>query len=295
MLIARRFGETCLALTLAGASGAFGQASGNGDLAKLSLEQLLNAEVISATKSKGFSLRRTPGIVRVFTRADIERYGFRTLKDVLFNVPGLQIQEYRAGHQSVFSRGIRSRYNNKILWLIDGIPLRDGYYGHNNIDEAFPLRMVERIEIINGPGGVLHGANAFTGVVSITTKKVGRSLGFTAGSLDQLGGSAEFGQSGVYAYADYLGTEGFHPRLNSDGRSWDHPQDRTRSYGLLKINRKGFQGIFSSSRNWYADTYRTSSRNQFWQRKPTYGASRAGHTLRTSSKPLDRFLTVGVL
>lgn len=85
-------------------------------LAQLSIEELLNVPVLSATKAKAMSTRRTPGVVRVFTRQDIERYGFTTLRDVLATVPGAQIQEYRIGHQAVWMRGIKQRYNNKILW-----------------------------------------------------------------------------------------------------------------------------------------------------------------------------------
>ena len=36
--------------------------------------------------------------------------------------------------------------------------------------------MVERIEIIRGPGSVLYGTNAFAGVIDIITKKPGEHI-----------------------------------------------------------------------------------------------------------------------
>src|SRR5512136_756541 len=54
---------------------------------ELSLEKLLDMEVTSATKTKGYSVSKAPSVIRVFTRADIERYNFRTVRDILMNVP----------------------------------------------------------------------------------------------------------------------------------------------------------------------------------------------------------------
>ena len=104
-----------------------------GKMASMPLEELLQVRTTSTTRSGTFTARRSPGVVRVFTRADIDRFGFRTIGDILMNIPGMQIQEYRGGHQSVSVRGIPSRYNNKILLLIDGVPIRDSYYGHTSV------------------------------------------------------------------------------------------------------------------------------------------------------------------
>ena len=127
------------------------QPRGTVDLANLSLEELLNITVTSTTKSS-LEIRQAPGVVRVFTRTDIVRLGFTTLSDVLRQIPGIQVIEYRTGHQTIWVRGVQSRYNNKVLLLIDGVPMHDSYYGHFDIDESLPLDDAERIEIISGPG-----------------------------------------------------------------------------------------------------------------------------------------------
>ena len=108
------------------------------DLLNLSLEELLNVKVTSTTKSS-LEIRQAPGVVRVFTRTDIVRLGFTTLRDVLRQIPGIQVIEYRTGHQTIWVRGVQSRYNNKVLLLIDGVPMHDSYYGHFDIDESLAL------------------------------------------------------------------------------------------------------------------------------------------------------------
>ncbi|MBN2425059.1 MAG: TonB-dependent receptor plug domain-containing protein [Calditrichaceae bacterium] len=58
------------------------------DLVAMSLEDLLNMEVVVATKSAE-KLSDAPGIISVLSRDELERFGGTTLKDVLERVPGL--------------------------------------------------------------------------------------------------------------------------------------------------------------------------------------------------------------
>ena len=194
------------------------------DLLDLSLEELLNITVTSTTKSS-LEIRQAPGVVRVFTRTDIVRLGFTTLSDVLRQIPGIQVIEYRTGHQTIWVRGVQSRYNNKVLLLIDGVPMHDSFYGHFDIDESLRLDDAERIEIISGPGSVLYGTNAFAGVISITTRSPVPSgeptlvsAAAEQGSFQSPRGSLNYSGHNLYARTSYLRTDGFSPVLNGDGR-----------------------------------------------------------------------------
>ena len=62
--------------------------------------------------------------------------------------------------------------DNHVLVLINGRPFRDVTLGGVNfsIYTAFPIHMIERVEVIRGPGSVLYGTNAFTGVINVVTK-----------------------------------------------------------------------------------------------------------------------------
>ena len=265
-----------LCVTLS-ASGAHAQTTGK-RVADLTLEELMDVRVISTTKMGSMPIDKAPGVVRVFTRADIERFGFVTLRDVLANVPGVQIQEFRGGHQAVWFRGIKQRYNNKVLWLVDGVPHRDSYYGHQSIDEVLPLDMVERIEIITGPGSVLYGANAFAGVVSITTKssrsRGTRNVRAAYGTYDTGAVSAEGAAGPAYGLVSHLTTSGFSPRLNNDGQTWSHDQERGRTYALFKVGGEHLEGTLSFTDHDYVDTNRPSGNDRSIQRSPVYGAAR---------------------
>jgi outer membrane receptor protein involved in Fe transport len=75
--------------------------------------------------------------------------------------------------QTIASRLIWSAEGNTQLVMIDGREANFDPLGFP-VWEAEPvfLEDIERIEVIRGPGSALYGANAFTGVVSITTREI---------------------------------------------------------------------------------------------------------------------------
>lgn len=271
--------------THAGRTQVLAQADGNGQiptakLHEMSLEKLLDMEVTSATKTKGFSVSKAPSVIRVFTRADIEKYNFRTVREVLINVPGVQMQVYRNGHDVAWFRGVKSRYNNKVLFLIDGVPVRDSYYGHSGIDEIIPIEIIDRIEIINGPGSVLYGANAFAGVVNITTKsarntaKEQRAVRAAWGTYGTFKGSADFSAGNLYAFSDYYRTSGYLPELNNDGRPYLLNHEVESPSGFLKWDSEHYQGTFSYTGETYPERFSKNDRDRYWERNPLFGSFR---------------------
>ena len=222
----------------------YGQ-SDSTDVFDLSLEELLSYEVESATKSKT-TVQKAPSVIRLFTKEDIANYGFVTLQDVLNTVPGMQIQEYRAGHQLVWTRGVQARYNNKVLLLIDGVPMRDSYYGNFLIDEMVPIESIEKIEVLNGPGSVLYGANSFSGVISITTKTEGRSVGIDYGSFNTYSTQAEYGNDNFYFNLNNFSTDGFQPEYMTDGKSRNVDQS---GYGQFVLAKYKKRQLFSNGGN----------------------------------------------
>jgi outer membrane receptor for ferrienterochelin and colicin len=77
------------------------------------------------------------------------------------------------------------------LVLINGRPTREVLEGgiSSELLEAFPVGILEKIEIVKGPGSVLYGSNAFSAVVNLITKKADET-GFTATGLGAPGGAA---------------------------------------------------------------------------------------------------------
>ncbi len=141
------------------------------DYLNLSLEQLLNAEVISATKTKG-TVEQTPAAVYVITAEDIMRSVVTSIPDALRMAPGVDVAQGPSGGWAINIRGFNKGLADQLLVMIDGRtiynPLFAGTYWEL---QNLPLEDIERIEVIRGPGGTLWGANAVNGVINIITKK----------------------------------------------------------------------------------------------------------------------------
>jgi len=133
------------------------------DLANLSLDELTNVKVTSASK-KEERLSKAPAAIFVVTSEDIRRGGFTSIPEALRMVPGLYVARINADHWSVSARGFSDYLNNKMLVLVDGRNVYDPSFGGVEWDQQeVPMEDIDRIEVIRGPGGTLWGVNAVTG------------------------------------------------------------------------------------------------------------------------------------
>jgi iron complex outermembrane receptor protein len=156
-----------------------------------SIEQLLNTEVTTVTGASKYQqeLANAPATVSIVTADEIRKGGYLTLADALNSVPGVFITYNRTYH-SVGVQGFSplGDYNTRILLLVDGHRLNDAIYEQAPLGRDFPvdLDLVERIEVIRGPGSSLYGTNAFLAVVNVITRS-GRTL--KGGEFAASGGS----------------------------------------------------------------------------------------------------------
>jgi len=112
---------------------------------------------------------QAPAAISVITAEEIQARGYRTIKDVLIDMPGwVDISD--ANENIAGSRGAYASTTNKILVLINGHRMNDFNLGRWNLDFFMAMEMVKRIEVIRGPGSVLYGSGALLGVVNIITK-----------------------------------------------------------------------------------------------------------------------------
>ena len=149
-------------------------ASSQGDILSMDLEALLNVNVITASKFPE-DLSDAPGIMHVITRDELHRFHALTLAEILNHVPGLALTSASFTDRSmVASRGDQTAINSgHILYLINGRPTREVLEGGiaSDLLESFPVGILERIEVILGPGSVLYGSNAYSAVVNLITRK----------------------------------------------------------------------------------------------------------------------------
>ena len=173
--LARCFFCFIFALALIGLTAPVGaQTSDPVSLKHLSLEQLMNIEVATVNAASKFNQKETaaPSYVTVITADEIQKYGYRTLADILESVPGFYVTNDR-NHSYLGVRGFnRSDYNDRVLLLIDGHRLNDPVYNEALIGDEFPLDvdLIQRVEIIRGPGSALYGTNAFFAVINVITR-----------------------------------------------------------------------------------------------------------------------------
>jgi outer membrane receptor for ferrienterochelin and colicins len=143
-------------------------------LSEMKLEDLLNLEVTTASK-KAEKTSDASGIISTITSEEIKYFGANNLNDVLERATSIQSlgSHLFPNNISVMRGDLRTHYDNHVLILINGRPIREGVMGGLNspIYTSFPVDMIDRIEIIRGPGSVLYGSNAFVGVINIITKR----------------------------------------------------------------------------------------------------------------------------
>jgi iron complex outermembrane receptor protein len=159
----------------------------------LTIEQLMEIEVDSVYGASRFEQKVTqaPASVSIVTRTDIQRYGYRTLAEILRSVPGFYTTYDRA-YEYAGVRGFSrpGDYSTRLLLLVDGHRINDNIYDQAPIGTDFILDvdLIDRVEFIRGPGASLYGNNAFFGVINVTTRQArsynGVEVSGSAGSFD---------------------------------------------------------------------------------------------------------------
>ena len=166
------------------------------DYVEMSLEEILDLELVTATQTYK-TAAESPAVITVLTADQIRGLGVTTLAEALDYLPGVQVTESFFSYSMISMRGnLLAHYNNKVLLLIDGHPMREAVNGSFHL-EIIPLAAIDHIEVIRGPGSALYGTNVLAGVIQIITKRGGdpssRSVEFGGGSYETSEGSIVWG------------------------------------------------------------------------------------------------------
>ncbi len=147
------------------------------------LEKLIN-ELIAAASKKPLNTRESPAIVSLITEEEIRKSGARDLIDVLRLVPGI---DFGVDVEGVVGIGMRGNWahEGKVLLLIDGQEMNEVLFATTQFGNHYPIGLIQRIEVIRGPGSAIYGGFAEYGVINIITKSAsdlsGGMLDFTNG------------------------------------------------------------------------------------------------------------------
>jgi len=170
------------------------------DLINLSLEELMKIPVSGASKFDQ-KTSEAPASVTIVTADDIQKYGYRTLADLLRSVRGVAVS-YDRNYSYAGLRGFSATgdYNSRFLIQVDGHRLNENIYGlaYIGTESQVDLDLVEKVEIIRGSGASIYGSNAFFGIINIITKKSSKfgqpEIAASYGGYDSFKGRLSYGQ-----------------------------------------------------------------------------------------------------
>jgi outer membrane cobalamin receptor len=136
--------------------------------------------------STGFfktSQRKAPGYSVVVSKDQLGNTSLRTLEDLLqFYVPGVHIGRQQANGTLIGTRGVLTDSNAKNLVLWDGQQTNmRNFFGHWSFYQTPLLGDMETVEVINGPGAIVHGSGAINGFINIIPKNGSDNPGFRSG------------------------------------------------------------------------------------------------------------------
>jgi outer membrane receptor for ferrienterochelin and colicin len=157
----------------------------------MDLESLSSIKVTTASKFSE-KLSDAPSVMSVITSDELRRFGGMSLREVLEQVAGLTLSNASASDRGMVAVG-GDQNEGHILYLINGRPVREVLQGGSSADllASFPVNILERVEVIKGPGSVLYGSDAVAGVINLITKKaVGKDFHLST-AAEPGGGIAE--------------------------------------------------------------------------------------------------------
>ncbi len=256
-------------LVLSAAVAGFSSAAAAEDLVHLSLEELGSIKVDTVFAASKFTEKVTdaPSSVTILTRDEIQRLGYRTLGEAIRGVRSFDVT-YDRNYSYVGVRGFNrpGDYGTRTLLLVDGHRMNDPIYDSVFVgtEALLDVDLIERVEIIRGPGSAIYGSNAFFSVINVVTRRGrdvnGAEVAGSYGSFDAYTGRFSFGKNFANGVEVMLSGS----TLASDGpgrlfyREFDTPathqgvaanRDGDRAWNLFGSIRAGdftFQGAYST-------------------------------------------------
>jgi outer membrane receptor for ferrienterochelin and colicins len=196
------------------------------DFFEMSLEQLMDVEIVSTAALTRTSARMAPAAVTTITQEQILASGARSLFELLdIYVPNLQWIRHHWESDHLGLRGIINDRDDKYLLLVNGRVMNERtHFGAMSERDLVMLRDIQRIDVIRGPGSALYGPGAVSMVINIITHNAktfqGTEVSGRMGGVEEFY-SAEFKHGamdpvqdlGVFLYAGagkYLGADQSH-------------------------------------------------------------------------------------
>ena len=133
----------------------------------------LDEIIVSATREEE-RIFDVPVSVSVITEEDIQRTETSSFRELFRYTPGVDMvrdRRSRAGEANIEIRGLGGR---RVLMLVDGVRLPDGFGAAGVSDQSrgkLEIESLSRVESVRGPNSSLYGSDALGGIVAFQTKR----------------------------------------------------------------------------------------------------------------------------
>ena len=129
----------------------------------------LNEVVVSANKFNE-KLTSVGQLIHVVNAKELAFLNQQTTPDMLQSTGSVFVQKSQMGGGSPVIRGFET---NKVLMVVDGVRMNNAIYRGGHLQNSITLdnSMLDRVEIILGPGSVVYGSDALGGVMHFSSKK----------------------------------------------------------------------------------------------------------------------------
>jgi outer membrane receptor for ferrienterochelin and colicins len=208
----------------------------------MSIEELLEVDVTTASK-KSESLYEAPAIMVVVPRDEIEAYGDRDLQQLLQRQPSIYTRDVFPYTDNVagFRGDMSTVAETHTLILFNGRPIRESAQGLNiNMYKTFPLSTLDSVELIRGPGSVLYGSNAFTGVINLKISVPDQNLFSVSSMMGSYGyyktdvmAAGKSGQFGHITGFQVVGRQGYPYQMTDAMGVYDKDDRQYKSYSAV--------------------------------------------------------------
>ncbi|NGZ07683.1 MAG: TonB-dependent receptor [Magnetococcales bacterium] len=139
-----------------------------------------------ATKTK-LNADFVPGMVTVLYGQDLEAKGINHVHEALELVAGVH-----GSFANPVVRGVDKWASGKVKFLLNGTPINHAVTADPTPPMYLPVQLIDRIEIMRGPGSAVYGEYAFLGVINIITRSEGSRI------------YSHYGSYGTYAGGGFL-------------------------------------------------------------------------------------------
>ena len=121
---------------------------------------------------------RNPASVHVIRPDDITLNGYVNSVEALRGVPGMHVSGGLAYDNFASMRNFSGFSTQKFLGKIGGREVSQLMLGSANYSvDDYPVAVIDRVEVVRGPGASIWGTNAVNGVINLVTKHAGDTQG----------------------------------------------------------------------------------------------------------------------